>query len=49
MKLLLTEISVHTGNISIHTGNICADIHCVRSMRLECENKYLPRMDLKLG
>ena len=40
IKLLLTEISVHT-------GNICSDIfseifvpHCVRSIRLECQNKY---------
>ena len=39
IKLLLTEISVHT-------GSICSDIqgawtsHSVRSIRLECQNKY---------
>ena len=38
IKLLLTEISVHR-------GNICSDIqghgpHCVWSIHLECQNKY---------
>ena len=38
IKLLLTEISVHTGNIVLTFK--AHGPHCVRSIRLECQNKY---------
>ena len=38
MKLLLTEISVHTGNICSDIQNASTSLRSV--IRLECQNKY---------